>query len=164
MLFRIVTLAAIATLTTTVPVFSQSASASMSDDMHMKVLVNQDRSGLALQGYDPVAFFTQNQPVAGSPDITASHQGATYRFSSIDNKKVFEQEPDKYAPAFGGYCAYAVSEGSTAPVDISTWQLLHGRLVLNKNPDIARLFNKDREGRYQKAVTNWPGIVEKKGM
>jgi YHS domain-containing protein len=164
MLFRIVTLAAVATLTTTVPVFSQSASASMSDDMHMKVLVNQDRSGLALQGYDPVAFFTQNRPVAGSPDITASHQGAIYRFSSIDNKKVFEQEPDKYAPAFGGYCAYAVSEGTTAPVDVTTFQILHGRLVLNKNHDILELFNQDREPRYQKAITNWPGIVEKKGM
>jgi YHS domain-containing protein len=164
MLFRIVTLAAVAALTTTVPAFSQSASASMSDEMHMKVLVNKDPTGLALQGYDPVAFFTQKRPVAGSPDITASYQGATYHFSTIDNKKVFEQAPEEYAPAFGGFCAYAVSQGGTAPVDISTWQILHGRLVLNKNPDVARSFNQDREARYQKAVANWPGIVEKKGM
>ncbi|HEX9892762.1 MAG TPA: YHS domain-containing (seleno)protein [Gemmatimonadales bacterium] len=157
MLFRVASVLALTAAAAAFPARAQSTAPST------KVLVNTNQEGLALQGYDPVAFFTQNHPVVGLPEITAVHRGATYRFSSTEHRALFQQEPGKYEPAFGGFCAYAVSQGGTAPVDVSTFQILHGRLVLNKNPDVLELFNRDREERYRKAEANWPGIVEKKG-
>jgi YHS domain-containing protein len=128
-----------------------------------KVLVNTDKDRLALQGYDPVAFFTRQRPVPGRADISAEYQGALYRFSSEEHRALFEQDPVKYAPAFGGYCAYAVSQGGIAPVDVTTFQLIEGRLVLNKNPEVLELFNRERDERYRKATANWPEIVERRG-
>lgn len=128
-----------------------------------KVLVNTDKERLALQGYDPVAFFTQQRPVPGLPELTAEYRGARYRFSSAEHKALFEQDPLKYEPAFGGYCAYAVSQGGIAPVDVSTFQFIEGRLVLNKNPDVLELFNRERDERYRKATANWPEIVNRRG-
>jgi YHS domain-containing protein len=128
-----------------------------------KVLVNTDTDRLALQGYDPVAFFTQQRPVPGLAAITAEYGGALYRFSSAEHRTLFEQDPMKYEPAFGGYCAYAVSQGGIAPVDVTTFQFIEGRLVLNKNPEVLELFNRERDARYRKATANWPGIVERRG-
>lgn len=127
------------------------------------ILVNTDDAGLALQGYDPVAFFTLNQPVAGSTTWQATWRGATYRFSSPDHKALFEQDPAKYEPAFGGYCAYGVSQGGLFPIDVTTFQILHGRLVLNKNPRVRELFDQEREKRFRMAEREWPAQVEKKG-
>lgn len=131
--------------------------------LQAKTLVNNE-SGLALQGYDPVAFFTDGKPVLGEAAITASYEGATYRFATADHKAAFEKEPAKYAPAFGGYCAYGVAVGGLYPVKIETWQILDGRLVLNKTLDVKAEFDKDRAGNLKKADGNWPGLVEKKGM
>src|SRR6266436_1080082 len=78
-------------------------------------------SKVAVSGYDPVAFFTDSKPVNGSPFITAEHQGATYFFASEEHKKMFTENPDKYAPQFGGYCAFGVGLGKLFPVDIRTW-------------------------------------------
>jgi YHS domain-containing protein len=110
-----------------------------------------------------VAFFTRQRPVPGRADISAEYQGALYRFSSEEHRALFEQDPVKYAPAFGGYCAYAVSQGGIAPVDVTTFQLIEGRLVLNKNPEVLELFNRERDERYRKATANWPEIVERRG-
>src|SRR3974390_3790281 len=74
-----------------------------------KSLLNLDKNGLALQGYDPVAFFTDNKPVKGKADLKSVYQGAIYYFASTENKASFDKEPAKYEPAFGGYCAYGVS-------------------------------------------------------
>ena len=84
-------------------------------------------SGIALDGYDPVAFFSVKKPVHGDPGITATHEGATYLFSSEENRDLFQGDPEKYAPQFGGYCAYGVSVNALFPVDVSTWQIRDGK-------------------------------------
>lgn len=128
-----------------------------------KVLVNTDKQGLALEGHDPVAFFTEARAVKGSREHTATWQGATYWFSSAETRAAFEAEPAKYAPAFGGYCAYGASRGYAASVEIGTWQIVDGRLILNYSQSVKRRFNEDRAGYLQKADREWPGVVAKEG-
>jgi len=118
-------------------------------------------SQAAVSGYDPVAFFTEARPVHGSPAIAASHQGATYFFATAEHKKLFTDNPAKYAPQFGGFCAYGVAVGKLFPVDISTWQVRDSKLYLNLNPDILKKFNEDLAGNITKAEKNWPGLVKK---
>ncbi|MEP6810498.1 MAG: YHS domain-containing (seleno)protein [Chthoniobacterales bacterium] len=117
-------------------------------------------SNAAVNGFDPVAFFTDSKPVNGSPFITAEHQGATYYFATEEHKKLFAAAPEKYAPQFGGFCAYGVALGKLFPVDISTWQVRDGRLYLNLNPDILKTFNSDVAGNVSKASQNWPTLVK----
>lgn len=121
-------------------------------------------SGIALSGYDPVAFFTENKPVHGDPAITATHEGATYLFASEKDKALFVKDPAKYAPQFGGFCAFGVSVGALFPVDVSTWQIHDGKLYCNLNPEILKTFNKDFEGNLAKARKNWPGIVARQAQ
>jgi len=120
-------------------------------------------SKAAINGYDPVAFFTDSKPVNGSPFITAEHRGATYFFASEEHKKLFTENPDKYAPQFGGFCAFGVGLGKLFPVDINTWQVRDGKLYLNLNADIVKKFNADFDANVAKADKNWPGLVNKHG-
>ncbi len=127
-------------------------------------LLNIDRTvGHALDGYDPVAFFTDKKPVKGDFKITASHKGATYFFASKKNRDAFQTNPDHYAPAFGGYCAVGASLGVLLPVDISTWQVVNDRLVLNYSTDVQKMFNKDPQGALKKADAAWPKLVAEHG-
>src|SRR5437764_481032 len=86
--------------------------------------VYKDGNGLAIRGYDPVAYFQQGGPVKGSPALRQEWMGATWLFSSAANRDVFATNPDKYAPRYGGYCAYAVSEGDTASIDPEAWRIV----------------------------------------
>ncbi len=123
-------------------------------------LVNT-KGGLALEGYDPVAFQTESQAVKGAPMISTVHEGAKYLFANAENRALFEADPEKYAPAYGGYCAWAVAaKSSLAPVKIETWQIVEGRLILNFNNAIKKRFNNDLEGNLQKADANWPKVVD----
>jgi YHS domain-containing protein len=128
-----------------------------------KTLINTDKNGAALKGYDPVAYFTDNKPVKGNPQFQAAYNGGTYYFSSAENKKLFEADPKKYEPQFGGFCAYATSKGYTAKIEPDAFQVLNGRLLLQYDTDVRDLFNKDPQGNLKKADQNWPGIVDKKG-
>ncbi len=121
-------------------------------------LVNVDKNGVALQGYDPVAFFTEGKPVKGSPDIAYQHEGGTYHFSSEANKDAFAKEPEKYTPLFGGYCAYGVAQGGLYSISVDAFNIYEGKLLLQKNKNVRDLFNKDSEGNFKKAVANWPGL------
>ncbi len=118
-------------------------------------------SGIAVNGYDCVAFFTEGKPVNGNPEISFKHHGAVYFFASKENKAKFEKDADKYAPQFGGYCAFGVSVGALFPIDINTWQIIDGKLYINLNPDIKKLFDKDHAANLAKAVKNWPDLVKK---
>lgn len=120
-------------------------------------------SRIAINGYDPVAFFTDARPVNGSPSITATHQGATYFFATEEHKDLFTSDPGKYAPQYGGFCAYGVALDALFPVDISTWQIRNDKLYLNLNHDILAEFNADFTGSVAKADRNWPGLVRKNG-
>lgn len=128
-----------------------------------RALLNVDKSGLAIQGYDPVAFFSQNKPVKGKPEFKASYQGATYLFESAENQMLFEKDPNKYEPAFGGFCAYGVSRNKLAPIDPEAFQILDGHLLLQYSKGVRNDFNKDATGNLAKAKANWPELVEKKG-
>lgn len=118
-------------------------------------------SEVALNGYDPVAFFTDAKPTNGDFNITAKHRGATYYFANQDHKNLFAQDPDKYAPQNGGFCTFGVSVGALFPIDITTWQVYNDKLYLVLNPDILEMFKKDMDGTIEKASQNWPGLVEK---
>ncbi len=135
------------------PAFSQS----------MKSLKNLDKNGLAIQGYDPVAFFRQNKPVKGRPDFQSSYNGAAYLFASAEDKAAFDANPAKYEPQFGGFCAYGVSRGRLVPIKIEAFQIVNGRLLLQYDLDVRDDFNKDQAGNLAKADQNWPGLVERKG-
>ncbi|MBX3356938.1 MAG: hypothetical protein KF745_00770 [Phycisphaeraceae bacterium] len=126
-----------------------------------RVLVNIDDQGVALEGYDPVSYFTRAKPVKGDPAITSTYLGATYRFTSGADKATFDADPAKYAPQFGGYCGYAASINTISPVDPMLYQVLDGRLVLQHNQKAWRLWNQDVPGNLAKADQNWPGLVQR---
>ena len=123
-------------------------------------IVNADsHSNIALQAYDPVAFFTDHKPVKGSPFIPAEHAGNTYLFASEEHKAEFLRQPDKYLPAYGGYCTFGVSIGKLLPVEIDTWEIIDGRLVLQFSQEIKKMFAEDKAGNLRKAAANWPKLV-----
>lgn len=121
--------------------------------------VNADASGLALQGYDPVAYFTEGAPRTGDPSISAVHDGATYRFASTANREAFRADPEAYLPAYGGYCAWAVGQGYTAAVDPEAWTVHENRLYLNFSPGVRRRFDRSIDESIAAADANWPGLA-----
>jgi len=128
-----------------------------------QALLNIDKSGLAIKGHDPVAYFVLGAATKGDPQITAIFGGATYRFASAENKAVFDNDPAKYAPQFGGFCAWAVSQGYTASIDPNAFQIVDGRLLLQYSFGVRKDFSKDTQGNLKKADANWPSLVQKKG-
>ena len=125
-------------------------------------IVNIDKNGFALQGYDPVAYFTDGKPVKGSPQFTASYKGATYQFASAEHKQLFEKSPAKYEPQFGGFCGYAASIDKLAPVEAEYFEVLHDRLILQHNKKAWELWHKDVEDNLKKADANWPTLSQQK--
>lgn len=117
-------------------------------------------SDVALGGHDPVAYHTEGRPVEGSSEHEVEWRGATWRFASAENRAKFEADPQRYAPAYGGYCAYAVAQGTTAPGDPEVWKIVDGTLYLNVNEAIADRWEKDIPGYIAKADANWPDVVE----
>ena len=91
-----------------------------------KSIVNTDDNGVALQGYDPVAFFTDHKPVKGESDIHSTYKLATYYFASQDHQKLFDSDPAKYEPQFGGYCGYAASIDKISPISVDYWEIIDG--------------------------------------
>ena len=114
--------------------------------------------GVALHGFDPVAYFTQNKPVKGSPKYTASYEGVTYEFASIQDQAAFEAAPAKYVPQFGGFCAYAVSEGVKADIDPHAFAINDGKLYVNYSEEARDAFQADTKGNAEKAEHNWPNV------
>lgn len=128
-----------------------------------KILVNVDDEGVALEGHDPVSYFTEHYPVRGRPEIYSTYNGATWRFASQEHRALFESDPAKYAPAYGGFCGYAASINKVSPVNIHIFQVLDGRLILQHTPEAYRLFNADLPGNTARADANWPGLVACQG-
>lgn len=116
-------------------------------------------SNVAVEGYDAVAYFTQGEPTKGSKQFKTSYNGAEFRFSSAGNLALFKADPAKYAPQFGGYCAWAVSQGYTAKGDASHWAIVDDKLYLNYNKKVQATWNEDRAGFIEKAETEWPSIL-----
>lgn len=120
--------------------------------------VNTNADGVALEGRDPVAFFTQAAPMLGKAEISAEHEGATYYFARQTHRDQFLADPERYVPAFGGYCAFGAAKGKLFPVEIETWQIVDERLLLNYNDEIKAQFDADVEALLAKADENWPGL------
>lgn len=117
--------------------------------------------GLALKGYDAVAYFTDGQPVRGQKTFRFEWGGANWLFASAEHRDAFAADPARYAPQFGGYCAWAVSQGYTADIDPAAWRIVDGKLYLNYSPKIQRQWEEDVAGNIGKAVANWPGLLKK---
>jgi len=115
--------------------------------------------GIAIDRTDPVAYFSQGAPVAGSPDITHVWDGATWHFASTANRDSFAATPEAFAPQFGGYCAYAVSEGYTASTVSEAWKIVDGKLYLNFSRRIQRRWERDAAAHIAKGHANWPGVL-----
>ena len=141
-----------------------AALATLASFVHAGEVVNIDKNGLALQGYDPVAYFTDGKPVKGSPEFTASYKGATYQFASAEHREMFSQSPAKYEPQFGGFCGYAASINKLAVIDPSYFQVLHDRLILQHNKKAWDLWHQDVEGNLKKADSNWPTLSQQKAL
>lgn len=123
--------------------------------------VNATPEGLAIKGYDPVAYFTGGGPAKGAPEFELSWNSAKWRFESVEHRDLFRADPEKYAPRYGGYCAYAVSQGKTADIDPEAWTIFEGRLYLNLNKDVQGLWERDMQVYIQEADKHWPSIIGK---
>ena len=117
-----------------------------------------DGNDVILAGHDPVAYFTENRPVKGSANFTAAYNGAVYRFASAENRDRFQANPQKYAPVYGGYCAFGTSLGKKFQVDGKAFRVVDGRLYVNKNLEVYETWKKDIPGNITKADRQWPGI------
>ena len=116
--------------------------------------------GVALGGYDAVAYFTQDAAVEGSSDFIAAWNGAEWRFSSEANRDAFVANPAEYAPAYGGHCAWAAAENYLAHGDPEVWRIIDGRLFLNFNESINRRWLRDVQGNIARADANWPALSD----
>lgn len=115
--------------------------------------------GIAVDGTDVVAYFTKGAPVAGDASITHDYMGATWQFSSEDNKAAFAADPAAYAPQYGGYCAFAVSKGATAPTAPDAWTIVDEKLYLNFSVGVRETWRTDIPGNIAKADANWPSVL-----
>jgi YHS domain-containing protein len=121
-----------------------------------------DKKGVALEGYDPVSYFTDGQPAKGDPKIEATFNGALYHFVSQANRETFEKDPTRYAPAYGGYCGYAASIGKVRPANPLLWSIVDGQLIVQHTKGAVELWDKDVPGNKAKADKLWPRLVEAK--
>jgi len=115
--------------------------------------------GLAINGYDPVAYFTQGRPVRGSRQYALVWKRAEWWFSSAANLAAFEANPRAFAPQFGGYCAYAVSQGYTAATDPEAWRIYRGKLYLTVNQNVRGAWAENIDNHIVQANSNWPGVL-----
>ena len=120
--------------------------------------INKDRSSVAIKGYDPVAYFKQGKPVKGAPTLTEEWMGAKWQFSSPESRDLFRADPAKYAPQFGGYCAWAVSQGYTADTDPDAWKIVGDKLYLNYNKSVQKKWEQDTPKYIEDGNRNWPGL------
>lgn len=122
--------------------------------------VYQTLLGTAIDGTDPVAYFTEGRPVEGSSAHTYEWRGATWRFASAENKALFVADPERYAPQYGGYCAWAVSQGYTASTEPEHWSIVDGKLYLNYSASVQKTWETDKPGFISKANANWPRVLD----
>ncbi|UCD66213.1 MAG: YHS domain protein [Deltaproteobacteria bacterium] len=122
---------------------------------------NYNISTPGISGYDPVAYFDDNKPMRGSGWNVTEHKGITYAFANEINKEKFEASPEKYLPAYGGYCAYGVAVGKKFVADPEVWKIVDGKLYLNLDKEIQKKWAEDIPGNIKKADKNWPQIKNK---
>ena len=117
-------------------------------------------SGLALHGYDPVAYFVNGEPRRGDDVFRYEYQGVTWRFSNAANKQAFIDSPERYIPQYGGYCAYAASKNALADIDPAAWTIHNNRLYLNYSLNVRRIWRSDRDPNIKAADQFWPELAK----
>jgi hypothetical protein len=123
--------------------------------------LNRNKEGLAIDGYDPVAYFVEAAAVPGRIDLTVVVDGTIYRFATAAHRDRFNQDPSRFLPQYGGFCAYAVSRGYTADIDPQAWKIVDGKLYLNYSRRAQRSWEQDVPGNIRKADANWIKLREK---
>lgn len=120
--------------------------------------INKTWTGIAIKGYDPVAYFTKGQAVKGSADINYQWNDSKWYFSTEEDKKMFMDHPEKYAPQYGGFCAFGVSKNAKADIDPNAWTVDHDKLYLNYSMDVQKAWLSDKDHLIQAANQNWPNL------
>lgn len=143
------------------PVVTANGGRQITTDSEKGFLNNTDENGVTLQGYDAVAYFTDNKAVKGDPKFEARYNGAIYWFASQQHADMFKDSSAKYAPQYGAFCGYAMSLGKLRPVDPAIFQIINGRLILQHTQMAYELFNKDLQNNIKKADANWPVQIKK---
>jgi YHS domain-containing protein len=115
-----------------------------------------EKDGVALRGHDPVAYFSENKPVKGLAEHKAEHQGSTFYFASKANRDAFVADPARYAPQYGGFCAFGMASGYKAATDPAAFSIVEGKLYLNYNRDVQKQWSADKPGFVAKADRSWP--------
>jgi YHS domain-containing protein len=126
--------------------------------MKPSTAVNTDATGLVIRGYDPVAYFTEGRAVPGRSEFSAEFEGGNYLFATSANRDTFAADPEKYAPQYGGYCAYGVAVGKKFDIDAGSWRIVDGRLFFNLNPVILEKWVSELDDYLRKSEENWPLI------
>ena len=129
--------------------------AASTDELNVSTGGTLSGPGLAAHGYDVAAYFTNGSPALGSDKFAVAHKGGTYRFANQANLDAFKASPDKYLPAYGGFCAYGTALGKKLDGDPRVWKIVDGKLYLNLNADIAAVWGKDIPSNIAKADGNW---------
>lgn len=117
-----------------------------------------EKDGVAIRGTDPVGYFKDGKPVKGSAEHRFEHKGSVFLFASKANRDAFAAEPDRYAPQYGGYCAFGTSGGNKAAIDPAAFTVRDGKLYLNYNRDVQKQWSADVPGHVAKADRNWPAV------
>jgi pentapeptide MXKDX repeat protein len=134
------------------------------DMMHhdMMMRIDKDMNGVAIKGYDPVAYFTDGKAVMGKSDYSYKWNDAKWHFTSSDHLKMFKENPDKYAPQYGGFCAYGVTKDHCGTTDPTAWKIVDGKLYLTTNSDVKMMWEKDIQGNIKKGDENWMMLNKEK--
>ena len=125
-------------------------------------IFTKGNSSLALEGFDAVSYFVSGKPVAGQANLSTRYKGVTWRFSSADNLAAFKANPRKYAPQYGGHCAWGTARGYAVRGDPKVWRIVSGKLYLNYNRSVQNKWNRDINGYISKGNQNWPEVLKTK--
>mgnify|MGYP000671533518 CR=1 FL=1 len=138
--------------------FATSALLASSLSFASNIEVNANGNDLAIKGYDTVSYFTKGAPTKGSDEFTAAYNGAIYQFSSAHNRDLFQSQPSKYAPQYGGYCAFGVAMEKKFDTDPLAWKIVDNKLYLNLNKDVQKKWLTDVPGYLNLSSENWTDI------
>lgn len=143
----------------TFPLVAFLTGRSFADDLSARpVAAVNTTHGLALKGYDTVAYFTMGKPTSGTDEYVYPWNGARYRFASSQNLRLFAADPGKYVPQYGGYCAYAISIKRIADIDPTEWSIVDNKLYLNNNTFSQALWSLNKHGRIEAGDRNWAAL------
>lgn len=117
-----------------------------------------ERDGVALRGYDPVSYLTEGEPQLGLPAHSYVYKGSKFHFASAEHQRMFEAEPDKYAPQFGGYCAYGTAQGYKVSTQPEAFAMVDGKLYFNYNLEVVKIWKQDVPGNIARAEEKWPEV------